>query len=365
MDLYATLGLRRGANLTDIRRAYRKLARLLHPSINPGDPVAAERFRIVAHAFEVLSDSQRRGAYDRGEPEPTPVAAVPDVGFEGFDFTAEMRPGGVGFGDIFGTLTQPPPAPTRGEDLEQATRISFEESMTGVRRRVQLVRQEACPACGGSGELAREPVACPRCAGSGRLRASRGRLRFWRRCPDCDATGQLRRRTCARCEGGGRVMQAEWLEVQIPPGAGDGSRVRVPGCGNVGLRGGPAGDFVLIVEVEPHPLFRRHGDDLYCELPVSVTEAALGAHIAVRTPDGSVTIEIPAGTQSGQRFRLRKRGVPQPSAGTRGDLYVEAVLVVPAVTDDRGRALLAELAQLYPEDPRRANPRAAGAKERS
>ncbi len=356
MDLYELLGVRRSASATDIRRAFQKRARSLHPDLNPGDPVSAERFREVARAFEVLSDPQRRGAYDRGEPGPTTATPAPQGGFEGFDFSAPMRVEAVGFHEIFEAVrpTTASPALLRGEDLEQATLLSFEESFKGTHRRVHLVRFEPCEACGGAGEVAYGPVPCPRCHGTGQVRGSRGHMIFSRRCADCDGSGHLQRRSCPRCAGEGRLMGSEWLDVQIPPGVGDGSQVRVPACGNAGRRGGPPGDFVLAVEVEAHPLFRREGEDLFCVLPVSMTEAALGAHVEVPTPEGPVTIEIPAGTQTGQRFRLRKRGMPRLGDTGRGDLFVEARVVIPPVTDDRGRALLRELAELVPQDVRRA-----------
>ncbi len=358
MDLYELLGVRRNASATDIRRAFQKRARSLHPDLNPGDPVAAERFREVARAFEVLSDPQRRGAYDRGEPSPTPAAPTPQGGFEGFDFSAQMRVEAVGFHEIFEAVRPiaPSPALLRGEDLEQATRLSFEESLKGTHRRVHLVRFEPCESCGGAGEVAYGPVPCPRCQGTGQVRGSRGHMIFSRRCVECDGSGRLQRRSCARCSGEGRTIASEWLDVQIPPGVGDASQVRLPGCGNAGRRGGPPGDFVLAVHVEAHATFRREGEDLFCEVPVSMTEAALGAHVEVRTPEGPVTIEIPAGTQNGQRFRLRKRGMPRLGDKGRGDLFVEARVVIPAVTDDRGRALLRELGQLLPQDVRSASP---------
>jgi molecular chaperone DnaJ len=356
MDLYDLLGIRRSATAAELRRAYQKRARQLHPDLNPGDPVAADRFRAISRAFEILSDPQRRAEYDRGEHVAPAAPAEPDVGFEGFDFSAEVRLGTGGLHEIFGTALPERPheeAGGPGEDLEQRTLVSFEECLAGTRRRVHLVRLDHCPICQGAGEVAFEPVPCPRCGGSGRLRTSRGHMIFSRRCPDCGATGTLGRRPCGRCSGEGRLMRSEWLDVQIPAGVADGSRIRVPGFGNAGRKGGPAGDFVLVVDVEPHPLFRREGEDLLCEVPVTVTEAALGAHIEVPTPDGPMTIEIPAGTQTGQRFRLRKRGLPLPGEGERGDLYVEARVVVPTVTDDRGRELLNELARRNPQNPRR------------
>jgi len=350
MDLYDLLGVRKTANAAEIRRAWQKHARSLHPDLNPGDPVAAERFREVSEAFEILADPHRRAAYDRGEAVPRAVAPAAAGGFEGFDFSAQVRVERVGFREIFDAelRTPEPPGSRPGEDLEQSTRVTFEESLTGTERRVHLVRHEPCPACQGAGEVAFGPVPCPRCQGTGQVRGSRGHMIFSRRCAECDARGYLHRRPCSRCSGEGRLIASEWLDVQIPPGVGDGSQVRVPGCGNAGRRSGPPGDFVLTVQVDAHPVFRREGEDLHCTVPVSMTEAALGAHVEVPTPEGEMTIELPAGTQNGQRFRLRKRGVPRLGEKGRGDLFVEARVEIPAVTDDRGRELLREFARLHP-----------------
>jgi molecular chaperone DnaJ len=310
MDLYQALGVRREATTAEIRRAWQRKSRALHPALNPGDPVAADRYRQVARAFEVLADPKRRAAYDRGELVSEPAAPVMEAGFEGFDFSARVRVEKVSFREIFDTARSPsgrPGGATRGEDLEQATRVSFEEVLTGTTRRVHLVRHERCPACEGSGEVAFGPVPCPRCGGEGRALAS------------------------------------EWLEVKVPAGVRDGSQVRLPGAGNAGRRGGPAGDFLLTVEVEAHPLYRREGDDLHVPVPVGMIVAAMGGHVDVATPDGPVTIEIPAGTQHGQHFRLRKRGAPRLGEKERGDLWAEVRVVIPAATDDRARALLREL----------------------
>jgi molecular chaperone DnaJ len=346
MDLYEVLAVRKGATAAEIRRAWQRKARALHPALNPGDPVAAQRYEEVARAWEVLSDPKRRAAYDRGEREPAPVAPVAEGGFEGFDFSARVRLQKVSFREIFETPPAPEPSPEelRGEDLEQATRVSFEESMTGAERRVHLVRHERCPACQGAGDVAYGPVPCPRCAGEGQVRGSRGHMVFTRPCSDCEGSGALRRQTCSNCQGEGRTFTSEWLTVRIPPGVGEGSHVRLRGAGNVGRRGGPPGDFVLTVQLEPHPVFRREGDDLHCIVPIGMVEAAMGGHVDVSTPDGVVTIEVPAGTQNGQRFRLRKRGVPRLGEDERGDLWVEVQIVIPAVTGDRARELLRELA---------------------
>jgi molecular chaperone DnaJ len=346
MDLYQALGVRREATTAEIRRAWQRKSRALHPALNPGDPVAADRYRQVARAFEVLADPKRRAAYDRGELVSEPAAPVMEAGFEGFDFSARVRVEKVSFREIFDTARSPsgrPGGATRGEDLEQATRVSFEEVLTGTTRRVHLVRHERCPACEGSGEVAFGPVPCPRCGGSGQVRGSRGHMIFSRPCTDCGGGGAIRSRPCPRCGGEGRALASEWLEVKVPAGVRDGSQVRLPGAGNAGRRGGPAGDFLLTVEVEAHPLYRREGDDLHVPVPVGMIVAAMGGHVDVATPDGPVTIEIPAGTQHGQHFRLRKRGAPRLGEKERGDLWAEVRVVIPAATDDRARALLREL----------------------
>ncbi len=345
MELYEALGVKRGAGAAEIRRAWQRLARALHPALNPGDPVAADRYRDAAAAFAVLSDPKKRAAYDRGELPVAAAAAPPEGKFEGFDFSARVRVERVGFREIFDAALGPQPAPQtlRGEDLEQATRVTFEESLCGASRRVHLVRFEPCPHCEGHGDVAFGPVVCARCSGNGTVRGSRGHMIFSRRCSECDGAGEIRRAECPRCTGEGRVMASEWLDVQIPPGVADGSQVRLPAAGNAGRRGGPTGDFMLTVEVEPHPVFRREGDDLYTTVEVGMIEAAGGGHVEITTPEGPVTIEIPAGTQSGQRFRLRKRGMPRPGTTGRGDLWVEARVVIPAVTDDESRARLRQL----------------------
>ncbi|MCL4818801.1 MAG: J domain-containing protein [Vicinamibacteria bacterium] len=349
MDFYTVLGVRRAASAAEIQRAYKRLARALHPDLNPGDPVAAEQYGAIARAFEVLGNPERRARYDRGE---AAVASepVPRVGFEGFDFS---RGGGeVSFGEIF-EAPREERSMARGEDLEQAAHVSFDESMQGAERSLEVVRFEACAACGGLGEVELAPVPCRRCRGTGSLRARRGHLVFSRACPDCAGRGRVSRRPCGDCAAEGRVLQTERIHVQIPPGVRPGERLRIPGGGNAGRHGGPPGDFVLVVEVGPHELFRRDGDDLHCVVPLSMVEAAGGAHVDVPTPDGPVVIEVPAGTQAGQRFRLRKRGAPRPEGG-RGDLFVEVAIEIPTVVDDRGRALLRELAALHPQEPRRA-----------
>jgi molecular chaperone DnaJ len=355
MDLYDLLGVRQDATAAEIRRAFQRKARQLHPAVNPGDPVAGDRWKAVSAAFEVLSDARRRAAYDRGEKPVTVTASFTEVHFEGFDFQTEKATG-ANFREIFQDLRDGPgrSAPARGEDLEQVVRVTFEESMKGGRQRLHVVRQDHCGVCAGAGLVSLRPEQpCARCGGQGQIRARRGHMLFSRTCDECGGRGVTTEKACPRCSGQGRLTHSEWLDVEIPPGAGDGSRVRLQGLGNAGRGDAPPGDLLLVVEVEPHPLFRRDGDDLHCVVPVTIVEAAAGAHVDVPTPEGSLSIEIPAGTQAGQRFRLRKRGAPQLGGKGRGDLYVETRIVVPTVTDERGRALLRELGAIYPEDPRK------------
>jgi molecular chaperone DnaJ len=370
VDFYAVLGVRRSATLAEVRRAYQKRARQIHPDLNPGDPAAAERFRVVSEAFAVLADPHRRAEYDRGGATAPAPASLPEVGFEGFDFSAEVRMGAAEFREILdGVLRTRERAErdaVRGEDLEQRAEVSFEESLSGTRRRLHVTRLADCGACIGAGEMPVTPSRCARCGGAGQLRSRRGRMIFSRRCGDCGGSGVVSRQACGRCGGEGRLMQSDWLDVEIPPGVATGTRIRVPGMGNAGRRGGRPGDFVLVCEVGAHPLFHREGDDLRLVLPVTITEAALGAHVAVPTPAGPITIEIPAGTQNGQRFRLRKRGAPLVGQKARGDLYVEVRIWVPRVEDEQSRDLLREFARRNPHDPRHtvaaAAQRASGGK---
>jgi molecular chaperone DnaJ len=350
MDLYELLGVEREASEAEIRRAYQKRARALHPHLNPGDPEAAARFEAVVNAFRVLSDPRQRAAYDRGE-RATVASPAPAETFEGFDFSAELRVERVGFRQIFDGVLRPRSESdaARGEDVLERARLTFEESFRGAERHLNVDRHEACPACQGSGEVSASAVACARCRGTGLVRGRRGHMIFSRRCGACDGAGTLRRRACSRCEGEGRVPGSERLDVRIPPGARSGSAVRLPGCGHAGRRGGPPGDLVLHIDVEEHPRFRREGDELQTSVPVSIVEAALGGHVEVETPDGAVTIELPAGTQNGQRFRLRKRGMPRLGASGRGDLFAEVRVSVPTVVDDEARALLKAFAEKHPQ----------------
>ncbi len=345
-DYYELLSVRRTATVTEISRAYKKRARLFHPDLNPGDPVAARRFAEIAAAFEVLSDPERRQRYDRGERVVTPTFAKPAVEFHGFDFSAGplIQTGGVH--ELFSRTTPGGATGERGEDIEETARLTFLEAFHGTKRVLEVVRLDHCGTCGGAGEVSSDPAPCAACKGRGAVEVKRGRLVFSRRCGGCGGSGVRTAEDCAQCNGEGRVPRSERMEVQVPPGIRSGSRVRLAGAGHAGRWGAPAGDFVLAIDVEPDGVFRSEGDDLVCEVEVSAIDAALGGRIDVPTPDGPLTIEIPAGTQAGQRFRLRKRGLPRPGDGGRDDLFAEVRIVVPEVRDDEGRRLLEQFRSL-------------------
>jgi len=366
-DYYELLGVPRKASLKEIRQAYRKLARKHHPDLNPGDKSAEEKFKQIQEAYDVLSDSKKRQMYDRfgfyaenyqGGPPPGSGAGAGGVhiDFGGFDFGGA---GGTSFRDLFsqffrGWNAEPVPTqPEPGSDLEYQIEISFWEAVRGTVKKLVITRMDTCGQCRGTGAVGTAQQVCPTCGGSGHTTQTSGRMSFNLTCPRCGGTGRLRT-ICRACSGEGRVQHAEPLDVRIPTGVQTGSRVRVPGHGNAGALGGPPGDLYIITDVQPHPYFERRGDDIYTVVPVRVTEAALGAKIEVPTIDGRALLRIPPGTNSGQKFRLREKGVPLArSPGRRGDQYVEVQVVVPKPVDERVRNLLRELGKLAPEDPRR------------
>lgn len=352
MDLYIVLGLAEGASESDIKRAYRRLARRFHPDINPGDHAAEVRFRQILDAYETLMDPARRSRYDAGQ--------VADEGqrsgFEGFDFSARGVDHSATFGDLFAEVLSERGArraePERGADLHQDLRLSFEEALLGVQRGVTVTRRETCAPCGGTGQTRVSAGPCHVCQGTGAVRSVRGHMVFSRSCASCGGTGRQRPRACDACGGAGHETRAETVQVRIPSGVEDGGRVRAPGKGHAGRRGGSAGDLYITVHVEPHAQYRREGDDLHLVVPVAVHEAALGAKIDVPAPDGTARLRVPPGTQAGQRFRLRERGAPSARDGRRGDLVVEVRLVLPKVLDERSKELLREFGRINAEGVR-------------
>jgi molecular chaperone DnaJ len=299
-----------------------------------------------------------------------PGAGGPNMGFGGFDFSEYTRgaggytggrarpdPGGAGnFQDIFsqwfGRQNEPQTtAPEKGTDLEYGLSIDFWQAIRGTQVRLKINRQEMCVSCGGSGSRAGANTICPECNGSGNVTQMAGAMKFSLTCPRCDGSGRLTNR-CETCHGDGRISKSDTAEVRIPPGAQEGSRLRVAGKGNAGTHGAPAGDLYITVRVEPHPFFRRKGDDIEITVPVRIDEAGLGTKIEVPTIDGRALLKIPQGTKNGQKFRLREKGVLNSRTNARGDQLVEVELVAPVVHDERTKELLREYAELHPEDPR-------------
>jgi molecular chaperone DnaJ len=355
MDLYIVLGLPHGATEADIKRAYRRLARRFHPDINPGDRVAEARFRQILDAYETLIDPQRRSRYDAGQGFETRVER-PKSGFEGFDFSARGVDHSATFGDLFAEVLDErgrAPAQARGADLHHDVQLSFEEALSGAPRTITVTRRENCRACAGTGLTRVSTGACPVCQGSGAVRSVRGHMVFTRSCTACGGTGEQRPRPCDRCAGSGQETRTETARVPIPAGIADGDRVRVAGKGNAGIRGGPPGDLYVTVRVAAHPSFHRDGDDLHTIVAIGIHEAALGARVDVQTPDGLARLRVPPGTQSGQRFRLRERGVPSARDGRRGDLVVEVRLMLPKVLDERSKELLREFGRINSDVGRR------------
>jgi len=354
MDFYVVLGVTREASLAEVKRAYRRLARKYHPDINPGDARAETIFRRVSEAYAILSDPGRRRQYDAGVRHSTGTRA-PAIEFEGFDFTAAIdgREAGT-FSELFAEVFQPPTdvTPRAGEALHAELPLAFAQAMQGGSFPLTITRQAQCADCEGSGMRRRVEATCGRCGGSGAVRWARGHMVFTKDCATCGGTGRLRQLPCASCGALGVHARTETVMVPVPAGAADGHVVRLRGLGHAGLRGAEAGDLFVRVRVAPSAAFTRDGLDLHLTVPVAVHEAALGARIEVPTLNGRASVRVPAGTQTGQRFRVRGRGIPSAS-GQAGDLVVEVRLVLPSELDERSKSLLEEFGRLNPGDVRK------------
>jgi molecular chaperone DnaJ len=353
-DLYVILEVGRTASVNDIKRAFRKLARRYHPDINPGDRQAEEHFKRITEAYDVLSDPNKRQFYDVNGFY-TDGVLEQHFSFQGFDFSAGSSHSEFSeiFGHVFGRRTARRD-PERGRDLEYQMSIGFDESLRGRRATIGILRKHACGACSGSGQASgsRESP-CGGCGGTGKTIRSKGHLQFALTCADCGGIGRSVI-LCTACAGEGCVPAREDLEIDLPAGVSTGSRIRVPGKGDAGRYGGPAGDLYFVVSVAAHLFFNRIGDNIHCRVPLTVTEAALGTKIAVPTIDGRAFVRVPPGTQPGQTFRMRGKGAPSLlNPGMRGDQYVEVQVVVPRVADERSKEILRELAKLNPNDPRK------------
>ncbi len=358
MELYLTLGVRPGATLGEIRRAFRRLARKHHPELNPGDQEAERRFRRIVEAYETLSDPERRQQYDSGQTPLQAPAAGPTFAFEGFDFSARAHGAAAStFGDLFADVVRAAAESVsddggRGSDLHIDVQVPFTAAFEGVVTRFTVTRRGQCERCDGTGRRETRADRCPECGGAGVTRGARGHMVFTKACARCDGSGVLRFTNCPACGGEGLAIRSEDIAVKVPAGVRDGERLRLPGLGNAGRRGGGTGDLYVTVHVEPHPLYRREGDDLHIDVPIAIHEAAFGARIDVPSPSGPCRLRVPPGTQSGQQFRARERGLPSSRTGKPGDLVATVRIVLPPLDDEGARALVRALAEAYPEDVR-------------
>ena len=352
MDLYALLGLTPGATPADIKRAYRRLSRRHHPDINPGDRAAELLYQRISEAYETLADPDRRRRYDASEGPADPVAAA-TFEFTGFDFSAAAHgTQAATFSELFADVLHPGAregnTPEPGADIHAALTVSFEEAMHGGERQILVTRQDVCAACRGTGAISTPDARCAPCHGTGHVRWARGHMVFTKSCAACRGTGRQRSARCAVCAGHGQHVRTEAAPIHVPAGVDEGARLRIADRGHAGRRGGRNGDLYVTVHVQPHAALRREGDDLHVTVSIGVHEAVLGARVEVPSLEGPVKVRIPPGTQAGQRFRLRDRGVPTPS-GNRGDLLVEVRIVLPPVVDERGKELMREFGKLYGE----------------
>ena len=392
-DYYSILGVKKTATADDIRKSFRKLARKYHPDVNPGDKKAEEKFKEISEANDILSDPKKRKIFDQfgfysDQIDPAAAEAAARGGtyrggfpggggaqgrqevpfdFEGFDFSDYV--GGRGgensgsssgstwgnmrdiFSNMFSQGHRQKPGPQPGTDLEYQVNVDFWTAIRGGNVRLQIMRQEVCSTCKGKGSTG-SPITCPECHGTGQIQQVGGRMKFNTQCPRCGGVGKIEN-TCPTCHGEGTLTRADTVEVRIKPGTRDGQRIRLAGKGNAGINGGPPGDLYLTIKVDSHPVFARTADDIQVTIPVTVTEAALGAKIEVPTIDGRAQLKIPPGTQSGQKLRMRQKGVVSAThEGSRGDEIVTVEIFVPPVQDERSKEILREFAKLNPEDPR-------------
>lgn len=363
-DYYEILGVRRGASDKEIKQAYRRLARKHHPDVNPNNKAAEAKFKEITEAHEVLSDPAKRQQYDQFGRQPFGVGHEadqrPGAGPGGFDFSQSNLGGSGGIEDLFSGLfsrrgQEPQTGPSKGEDLHYAIDLDFKDAVRGLSTEISLQRRAPCPSCLGTGAgTGGQFSTCPACGGSGQVRGKLGLFGGHQACSRCRGTGKLPSSLCSSCHGEGMVLKAERIAVKIPPGVENGSNVRVQGKGHAGWVSGPPGDLYIATRVRPHPFFERKGDNIYCEVPITVTEAALGAKIEVPTVDGKASMRIPPETSSGQVFRLRGMGVPHLKGSGRGDQFVTVKIVLPQNLDTQSQELFRELGRLHPEDPRRA-----------
>lgn len=358
-DLYKTLGVSKGASQDEIRKSYRKLARKHHPDANRDDPNAENRFKEVQHAYEVLSNPEKRRQYDEGPRSffgGGNTGGQPPRGPQGGNFTnvSDLSDLFGTFGDVLGNTARKSTAPTKGKNITLSVNLKFKDALEGATTRLAVPVEEGCGQCRGTGAAAGTvPRTCPQCGGRGTRSRDQGFFALSEPCGRCGGAGSIIEKPCAGCAGTGRVKSTRPVTVKIPAGARDGMKIRVSGRGDAGVKGGAAGDLYVVTRVEAHPVFERRGDDFLVEAPVSFVEAALGSEVKVPRPSGgSVTLKLPAGTQDGKQFRVRGAGAPKPREGGVGDLLVRVGVVVPKKLNRREREILMALADERDEDVR-------------
>jgi molecular chaperone DnaJ len=351
-DYYEVLGLARSAESEEIKKAYRKLAVKLHPDKNPGDKTAEEKFKEIGEAYEVLSDPQKRAAYNQyGHAAFDRRAGGFARGTGGFhdpfEIFREVFGAGNIFDDLFGGGRPDPSQPQRGDDLRYDMEITFEEAALGCEKEISVTKPERCDVCSGSGaESGSRTKTCPTCGGRGQILSSRGIFSIAQTCPHCQGTGRVIEKPCRACHGAGRRELASKITLRIPAGVDTASRLRSTGNGAAGLRGGPQGDMYVVLHVQPHDIFQRDGDDLLCEVPMSFVQATLGAEIDVPTLNGKANIRIPPGTQPGTLFRVKGKGIKNVQGYGQGDLHVRINIEVPTHLSAAQKAKLQEFAEL-------------------
>lgn len=364
-DYYKILGVAKNASAKEIKSAYRKLARKYHPDANPNNKSAEERFKEASEAYEVLSDDKKRQAYDAGPQYftsgPGGAGAGP-FGPGGFTFDFGDLGGagggaGGGFSSIFdlfgGAGSTRTSAPQRGEDLEYTVQLSFGEALAGMTTKINVSSDQPCPTCRGSGaKPGTAPQTCPTCGGRGQIAQNQGPFSLSRPCPQCRGSGRIVKDPCPTCRGAGRAAQTRKVTVKVPPGVADGAKLRFPGKGEAGARGGPPGDLYVIARVAAHPHFKRKGADVLLDVPITFAEATLGAKIEVPTTNGRVAVKVPPGTQSGKVFRLKGKGAPRLKGSGNGDMRVKVHVVVPQKLSSKEKDALRQFAEVAGENPR-------------
>ena len=346
-DYYKTLGVEKGANADELKKAYRKLAMKYHPDQNKDNPQAEEKFKEINQAYDVLKDDQKRAAYDR----------YGAAAFDGSMGGGPGGPGGAGFGSAFSDIFEDMfgdfmggrgggrKQSTRGSDIQYTLEISLEDAYKGKEAKIKIPVNDTCDSCNGSGSSdTTGSTGCSTCNGNGRVRQQQGFFTIERACPTCNGSGSVIKNPCKKCDGYGRIRKEKVLQVTIPAGVETGRRIRLTGEGEAGIRGGQRGDLYVLLSVKPHKLFQRDGANLYCRVPITITRAALGGDVEVPTIEGTrASVKVPAGTQTGQQFRLKGKGMSMLRSDTRGDMYIEIFVETPVNLNKKQQDLLREL----------------------